>query len=268
MGFGLLDTLRGTLGDRPQVDPNLAGGLREWLEDGVSPTAAHLRDDQPLRISPRHLGAPGGAGTGHRHFPAVSPPLAVRVLVEALFRQWITVGAIGDPVVDALAALRMDGRSHHVADYVRHLPSAERLRVEDEVAGHADVLRQRWPVLPASWLPRTRERLTIPLAGGRIVLAGVADLMLGRPSSGRASVCMVGLQTGPDRASIHGTRRYLALLETLRSGAPPFRVATYHSTTGEIDTEDVLEASLVEAVRLTIGAVEQAGRAEGEEGPR
>jgi hypothetical protein len=37
---------------------------------------------------------------------------------------------------------------------------------------------------------------------------------------------------------------YLALLETLRNGTPPFRVALLHSSTGRYGVEDIREEHL------------------------
>jgi hypothetical protein len=59
-----------------------------------------------------------------------------------------------------------------------------------------------------------------------------------------ASLCALGLSTsGPwarERRSLH----FLALLETLRSGTPPFRLALLESATGRYGIEDVREEHL------------------------
>jgi len=65
-----------------------------------------------------------------------------------------------------------------------------------------------------------------------VVLSGTLDLVLGAPSSGRASVCMVNVRSGEQQSWHRTALGFLALLETLRSGAAPFRLATYYSTTG------------------------------------
>ena len=45
-------------------------------------------------------------------------------------------------------------------------------------------------------MPRTDDRVAIPLAGGRIVLHGVFDLLVGLPRPDTASLCALGLCTG------------------------------------------------------------------------
>jgi hypothetical protein len=105
-------------------------------------------------------------------------------------------------------------------------------------------------------LPRTQERIEVPLCGGRVVLAGVVDLVLGSPARDRASVCLVELKSGARRLEHRPDLHFYALLEALRSGAPPFRIATYYSGTGELDAEPVDEDVLVPALsRALDGAI-------------
>jgi hypothetical protein len=128
------------------------------------------------------------------------------------------------------------------------LPEANQRRLRAEVAEHAAHITERWPVPSSSWLPRTQERLEVPLCGGRVVLAGVVDLVLGSPAQDRASVCLVELKSGARRIEHRPDLHFYALLEALRSGAPPFRIATYYSGTGELDAEPVGEDTLVGAL--------------------
>ena len=138
-----------------------------------------------------------------------------------------------------------------------------------EVAEHAANIVERWPVPSPAWLPRTQERLEVPLCGGRVVLAGVVDLVLGSPAQDRASVCLVELKSGARRIEHRGDLHFYALLEALRSGAPPFRIATYYSGTGELDAEPVDEDTLVGALaRVLDGAIRLCRLAAGAEPER
>ena len=169
-------------------------------------------------------------------------------LVDALFRQWVTTGVIDDPWNDAVAAFDVDGDRDGVVAFVSGLPEAHRCRMMDDVAEHAASLVERWPVPSPAWLPRTQERVEVPLCGGRVVLAGVVDLVLGSPAHDRASVCLVELKSGTRRLEHRPDLHFYALLEALRSGAAPFRIATYYSGTGELDAEPVDEDTLVRAL--------------------
>ncbi|HLI72640.1 MAG TPA: hypothetical protein VKU86_02090, partial [Acidimicrobiales bacterium] len=53
-GDSVLDRLRGD-GERPVVDPGLAGGLRDWLEVGLAERLGPLSDDRPVRVTKERL---------------------------------------------------------------------------------------------------------------------------------------------------------------------------------------------------------------------
>jgi hypothetical protein len=67
---------------------------------------------------------------------------------------------------------------------------------------------------------------------------------VGVPRTRAASLCALGLSTGGpwdrERRSLH----FLALLQLLRSGSPPFRVALFESASGRYGVEDIREEHL------------------------
>ncbi len=253
----LLDELRGRGHARPAADPALAWGWRDWLEDAVA-------------------GAGGGAG---QHRLTVTPALASQaltcdthlhdalrtrrdlswsrvrqLLVGTVFRQWVTVGTSGEPLAAALAGLAAAGDPAGVLGWVAALPPAQLRRLRAEVAAHARRIRTCWPVPPASWMPRTAEQLAVPLCGGRVVLSAVADLVLGPPAGTEATVCIVRVEAGSPQDEHRQQLHMCALLQTLRSGAPPFRVATWYSESGRLDVDDVDDELLLEAQQRTVTA--------------
>jgi hypothetical protein len=251
----VLALLRDGAGQRPRFDPGLAGGLRAWLEDAACLVVqARGEDAPPLFLGPRQLlGQAGGwfrseegdgEGGAEDGGATMSTPLVTACLVHVLFRQLVTTGAVGDPLVDGLAALRVDpGR----ADAVRHveaLPVGARAALAATLANHVGHLIDLTPRFAPGWLPRTDDRVAIPLAGGRVVLHGVFDLLVGAPVAGTASLCAVGLTSGGPWARARRVLHYLALLETLRSGTPPFRLALLHSAAGHYGVEDIREEHL------------------------
>jgi hypothetical protein len=258
---GLLRRLRGDGVPRPVIDPGLAGGLRDWLEDGLVESVAALpTGTDVVRVNKESLNqvllceAHLVAGRSASRVGTVE--LARGTMVDALFRQWVTTGVIDDPWADALAAFEADGDRDGVISFVTELPAAHQRRLRAEVVEHAAHITQRWPVPSPAWLPRTQERLEVPLCGGRVVLAGVIDLVLGSPAQDRASVCLVELKSGARRIEHRPDLHFYALLEALRSGAPPFRIATYYSGTGELDAEPVGEDTLVGALSRSLdGAI-------------
>ena len=244
-------------GPRPRVDPGLAGGLRDWLEDGLAAPVADVPSASlPVRV---HKSALNQVLVCEAHLvasaaspPPVTPDLARGSLVDALFRQWITSGSVPDPWADGIDALEIAGDRDGVAAFARGLDASRRRLVADTVETHVRQVAADWGIAPATWLPRTQERVEIPLCGGRVMLSGVLDLVLGSPAHEHASVCVVELKSGPRRLEHRADLHFYTLLETLRSGSPPFRMATYYSATGQLDPEPVDENALLSALRRTL----------------
>jgi hypothetical protein len=273
-GTDLLHRLRGQGTTRPTVDPGLAGGLRDWLEDGLADAAAEVSPEAgPVRVSKDAL---TGVLTCEAHLVArrtaprvISEEMARGSLVDALFRQWVTTGRVDDPWADAMSAVEVGGDPDGIAGFVASMADERRQVLAEEIAEHAAGIVARWPVPSPMWLPRTQERVVVPLVGGRVVMNGVVDLAFGGPAGERASVCVVELKSGRRRVEHRGDLHFYALLETLRSGAPPFRIATYYTRTGELDVEAVSEDVLVSALqRVLAGAVKLCRLAAGTEPAR
>jgi hypothetical protein len=238
----VLALLRDGGDQRPTFDPGLAGGLRAWLEDAAwVVVSARGEDATPLFLGPRQL---LGGDAGPRTEERISGALVMACLVHALFRQLVTTGSVGDPLRDGLGALGVDPGRSEVVRWVAALPAAERTALRSSLANQVTHLRDLTPRFAGAWLPRTNDRVAIPLAGGRVVLHGVFDLLVGAPMTGAASLCAVGLTTGGPWERARRSLHYLALLETLRSGTPPFRLALLQSATGRYGVEDVLEEHL------------------------
>jgi hypothetical protein len=271
-GGEVLTLLRGDASSRPQFDPGLAGGLRAWLEDAAYGVVASRGDlAPPLVLGPREVlqgdrvewaerveraagesadspqklctesfssGAGRAGGSGRPNEEAL-----LGRLVHTLFRQLVMGGTLDDPWHDALEGLATAGATD-VVGCCESLGEQERLALAERVAAHAGHLVDLVPRLAPGWMPRTDDRVAIPLAGGRIVLHGVFDLLVGLPRAGAASICALGLTTGRPWAWERRSLHFLALLETLRSGAPPFRLALIESATGRYGAEDVREDHL------------------------
>jgi hypothetical protein len=163
--------------------------------------------------------------------------------VQALFRQLVHTGEVHDPLADALDALRAAGDGADVRR-VDSLPEGARTVLAETLAVHARNLSGLVPRFAPGWMPRTNDRVAIPLGGGRIVLHGMFDLMVGLPQPRTASLGALGLSSDGPWAEARRTLHYLSLLETLRSGAPPFRLALLESASGRYGVEDVREEHL------------------------
>ena len=256
----ILDKLRGAGIPRPKADPELAGGLRKWLEDSLAADVARLGvRGRALRVNNEALGRlrpSESVPSSLRPRDATTGELALLRLVRCLFRQWITTGCIDDPISDALSGEAASGDPGGAVALVSRMSGKERVAFTDAVGAHAARITATWPALSAAWLPRVHERFTVPLCGGRVMLSGIADLVIGPHAASEASVCIVSVQAGRLRGEHRTDLHFLALLETLRAGAAPSRIATYYTGTGELHAEPVDEPLLVAALLRTISGVE------------
>jgi hypothetical protein len=184
-----------------------------------------------------------------------SVPLACGAMVDVLFRQLVTVGSIGDPMADALAALSVDDRQRELASWIGRMPKPEQAELRAEVERQAVALVRRWPRLDPAWLPRTQEAMRVALVGGAVELSARVDLAVGRPAADRASVAIVEIKSGVRRMEHRADAHFYALVESLRSPAPPFVVATYYTRTGELDVDPVTEELLEAACRRTLAGI-------------
>ncbi len=93
------------------------------------------------------------------------------------------------------------------------------------------------------------------LHGGVITLGAKPDLALGRAVGHQARVLIVDLKTGQRYHRDADDLRFYALVETLRMGVPPFRIATFYLDTARWEHEDATEDVLEIATRRLIDGV-------------
>lgn len=231
--------LRGTRGLRPRVDRGLAGGLRAWLDDGIYERLGVL--------------APGAVFVAPRAFaPNFQHGSATSRLRGALVAQLVRLRVVSvrrsSPFCDAVDALRGSGRDERLVAVYEALDADERSRLAAEVTAHDEVLRDVLPHLPARWSPRCGVRQAVALGGGGVVCRGVVDLVVGTPGGTRACVCLVDVTTSPLGDHHERTCDYLALIETMRTGEQPLRVAVVSTADGGSIVRDVTPELLSHAV--------------------
>jgi CRISPR/Cas system-associated exonuclease Cas4 (RecB family) len=100
----------------------------------------------------------------------------------------------------------------------------------------------------------TEARVQWPL-DGPIVLSGKVDLVLGRPVGTESRKVIIDLKTGRPAHRHREDLRFYALVETLRTGVPPRRLASFYLDVGQPVIEDVTPAVLRTAVRRTLDGV-------------
>jgi hypothetical protein len=93
----------------------------------------------------------------------------------------------------------------------------------------------------------------VVLAGGRVILSGAPDLVLGRTRK-----LAIDFKSGRAWPEHPEDMRFYALLLLLRTGVPPYRVATFFLDSGEWQAEDVTEQTLERASDRVVAAARTA----------
>lgn len=244
--------------DRPAFPADLAERLRADLEVGLAPLVAGRSPDDPLVLTKHALGGVHGcqarwvAASGRRFEWSV--PIARGTVAHKAVE--LSVHVRGEPtpldLVD-LAITRLGEGDDGLADWLRTCSDVERAEVRAEANDRVAAFLDCWPPLRRTWAPVTESKVRAELCGGRVQLRGKVDLTLGRASGPRASgKVLVDLKTGgfaPDH--LHDLRFY-ALIETVRLGVPPRRVASYYLESAWMAPEDVTAGLLDSAVARTV----------------
>jgi hypothetical protein len=139
--------------------------------------------------------------------------------------------------------------------YWSTLDEFERADLVAESARHLTLFRDSFPPLPRRWAAQTELPVRIRLVKGVVVLSGTPDLVLGVHHR-----LVIDFKTGRALPEHPEDMRFYALLLLLRTGIPPYRVATFFLDSGEWQAEDVTERTIEHAAARVIAAAETAAR--------
>jgi PD-(D/E)XK nuclease superfamily len=248
--------------------PRLARDLRHALEEGVAP---FLPWERPaLSLSKERLNLLGRCDglfqadlLGERPPFVFTPASAAGTLAHASVE--LDVHSPDElPAADVarLAADRLQ-RDRRFRPYWEGLQEAHRAELLARARDSTERFRASFPPVRdhrRRLAPVTELWLETPLGRGAVVLRGKVDLLVGASRRGAATRVLIDLKNGrpsPDHAE---DMRWYALLFTLRTGAPPYRVATFFLASGQWQPEEVDEAVLGHAVDRAVRAIGAAAR--------
>ena len=249
---------------RPTFADGLAQGLREKLTDGLRDAAASLENEDSVYVSKFLLSQVLSCEARHIH--ELSRPFSWSVPVARgtvahkaieLSVHWRTVPIANELVDQAIATLTHDGSPS--AEYLEHLPEAERAQLRSEAANATQAFLDGWPPLRAKpqWRPAVEVRGRYEFLDGAIILSGKVDLSLGGPSGDRSGRVFVDLKTGRRSRTHTDDLRYYALIETVRYGTPPRALASYYLDESRLAVETVSQGLLWAAAERVIGGVQR-----------
>ena len=247
---------------RPRFEPTLGAELRATLEEALTPVLDSLpADTPPLWISKNAL---TDVHSCEAHYLAQSAGWSGWNLAtaggEVTHRAiQLSVGFSGEPtpseLVDHAVARLTADEAAPLGAFLVALPEAAVAELRAWATNGVATFLECWPPLPGRWWPRTELPVRADLCGGRVVLSGKIDLSLGRAVGEEARCLFVDLKTGSRYAAHLDDLRFYALVQTLRIGVPPFRVASYYLDSASFHAEDVSPDTLEIALRRTLDGI-------------
>jgi len=251
-------TLHGLIGtgSLPEFDPELRARLRSRLEDGLR--AAGFRPGaEPLWLGKHRLNqAQRCQGLFDAGIRGEGDPFqhSARTAAGTLFHGAIEVDVATERAFDPRTVGERAASRRVQADpsFARHwlgLEEFDRAELIAEAGRHLSLFRDSFPPMSRRWAPQTELPIRARLAHGTVVLSGTPDLQLGRLRR-----LVIDFKTGRAWPEHPEDMRFYALLLLLRTGVPPYRVATFFLDSGEWQTEDVTQGTLEHASDRVIAA--------------
>ncbi len=243
---------------RPTHRADLAAELRDALEKDLTPLSGALAGDEDVLVNKFAL-YQVHACEGLLHASRAEPfdwsvaKIRGRVALKAIEASILSPRVLPplDLVDHAIERIASDGERGE-AQFVRALSPLDLAQLKGEANDAVVKFLTDWPPIERTWIPRVESGVRVALCDGRVVLRAKYDLAFGRPAGTEARVIIVDFKTGGEYARYSDDLRFYALVETLRSGVPPFRVASYYLDTGDFFVENVTEDLLGLAVRRTV----------------
>jgi hypothetical protein len=250
---------------RPTFADDLAPRLLDVLEEGLAPVLAEL---EPLQLELTvNKGALAQVHSCEAHHLAEAEvpfewsvasargTVAHRALELAVFRPDAHKVSPLELVDEALNRLIVEGDDWSPRDFLRAADPAELAEVRGAACDVVTKFQECFPPLRASWRPRLESGCRVDLGAGSVTLRAKVDLALGRPVGYEGRVLIVDVKTGRPYPTHLDDLRYYALLETIRSRVPPFRVASYYLESARWQAEDITEDVLVVAAHRVVDGV-------------
>jgi hypothetical protein len=265
-------TLEGLLdlgGERPTFRADLAVELRKRLTDATDSLAERLElVSRSMWLDKRALAGIHGCERRYEAdradgFPGWSAALARGTVVHRALQLAPFLPKARPPleVVDlAINRIVTEGDDRSPADFLRDASDAELAELRADATDVVTKFEETFPPLVAAWRPRVESMVRYELHKGTITLGAKPDLALGRAAGHQARVLIVDLKTGQRYSRDADDLRFYALVETLRLGVPPFRIATFYLDSARWEAEDVTEEILEIAVRRTIDGAAKLGQ--------
>jgi CRISPR/Cas system-associated exonuclease Cas4 (RecB family) len=260
----VLEVLGASRDEWPEFDPELRHHLREHLETTLAPLA-HALDRvgaTPRTFTKHDLSTIHGCeerflAEADAGFPGWSVPRARGVVAHKAIELSMHVRDDLVPLrlVDESLA-RLTEKDSSLGAWLQGVTEYDRAELKGEAVDRVNKFLECWPKLKAVWRPVLESSMRVDLCDERISLRGKVDLTLGMASGTAAGKVLVDLKTGAFSTDHLHDLRFYALLETLRLGVPPRRVASYYLDAGRFVPADITVDALEAAAQRLVDGVE------------
>jgi hypothetical protein len=249
-----------TLGKSPDWTPlptSVVDAVRTMLHDQLAGIAPRFSKDNPLWLSKNKLTTIHGCEAHHvatRDSFAWTPITARGTVLHKAVElgvHWRGDSSPAEIVDEAIA--RLADSNNNVADFLIGLSPGDAAQLRGYAVDLYTRFEECFPKLKPSWRPVTESSARYELFGGAIVLGTRADLTLGTAEQ----KVIIDVKSGGLHVSHREDLRFYALVEALRSGMAPRRLATYSLAAARADVEDVSEGVLQAAVRRVVAGVQR-----------
>lgn len=243
----------------PEFPAELRFELRGELERGVADHVKLLGDGVSIWANKHAISSVHGCEKkflADREFPGWSVPLARGSVVHKAIE--LSINWRGTPIPADLVDESMASLEHgdqNISGFLQELPDADRAQLRSDSVDLVTKFEECWPDLKKQWRPVTESKIRMELFDGVVVLQGKIDLTLGRAEGLRGGKVLVDLKSGKFQPGHMHDLRYYALIEAVRIGVPPRRIASYYLDQGRFHSEDVTEEMLFSSAKRAVDGI-------------
>ena len=245
----------------PEFPAELRYELRGELEKGMAEHVARLPANHDGIYANKHK-VSSVHGCEKRYLAELdswdgwSVPLARGTVVHKAIEfslNWRGTPSPAELVDEAIASLEFG--SQNIAEFLQQMTNAERAQLRGDSVDLVTKFDECWPPLKKHWRPVTESKVRLDLFDSKVMLQGKIDLTLGRAEGNKAGKVLIDLKSGSFRPDHLHDLRFYALIEAVRIGVPPRRLASYYLDQGRFHPEDVSEEMLFTAAQRVIDGV-------------
>lgn len=242
----MLAILRGTRDDRPTFPSGFRRELQHELDTALEDIDARFSVNKHV-LSLVHQCEGRHVAVDEFHWSPRSARGTIAHVAIELSAGGLPLNPPFALVDSAIARIHQRMDTESLAEYLRDIDDAERAELRVSAADFVIKYQEMFPPLQDQWRINAESPIKA-MANKRITLRGKIDLKLGSTNGNRSGSLIIDFKTGSPSFSDLDDLRFYALIETLRTGIPPFKWASVYLDSGiaeeEAASQDVLWSTM------------------------